>query len=181
MKLLFDFFPILLFFIAYKFFGIYIATAVAMASSLIQVIYFWFKHHRIELTHAITLVLILILGGATLLSHNITFIKWKPTAIYWVFAIVFFSSQFIGEKPLIQRMLADKIQLPKNVWIKLNLFWVAFFSFIGTVNLYIAYHYSTNTWVNFKLFGVLGSTIIFGLLQAVYLASHLKATADENK
>lgn len=174
MKLLFDFFPILLFFIGYKFYGIYAATIIAMVASLLQVGYFWFKHRKVEITHVITLVLILVLGTATLFLHNEMFIKWKPTAIYWAFTLLFLGSQIIGTKPFIQRLMDDKITLPQNVWQRLNLSWALFFGCMGGVNLYIAYHYSTNTWVNFKLFGTLGSTIVFGILQALYMAKYLK-------
>jgi intracellular septation protein len=176
MKLLFDFFPILLFFLGYKFYGIYVATIIAMIASLLQVGFFWLKHRRIEIMHAITLVLILILGTATIFSHNAIFIKWKPTAIYWVFALLFFGSQFIGNKPFIQRLMGDKITLPQNIWQKLNLSWALFFSSMGGVNIFVAYKFSTEIWVNFKLFGTLGGTLIFGILQSIYMAKYLKNT-----
>ena len=108
MKLLFDFFPIVLFFIAYKIFGIYIATVTAMGASFLQVAFFWFKNHRIEFTHLITLVIILFLGSATIFFHDAMFIKWKPTAVYWIFALLIFITQFIGNKPLIQRIMDGK-------------------------------------------------------------------------
>src|SRR5580700_1227314 len=123
MKLLFDFFPILLFFIAFKFFGIYVATAVAMAASLVQVAIYRLKHKRFESMHIITLVMVVVLGGATLLSHDAMFIKWKPTAIYWVFAIAFLASHFIGQKPIIQRLMEKQLSLPLKVWQKLNISW----------------------------------------------------------
>lgn len=174
MKLLFDFFPILLFFIAFKLFGIYYATGVAMAASLLQVLGYWIKHRRFEMMHIITLFLVLILGSATLFLHNPLFIKWKPTAIYWAFAIAFFGSQFIGHKPLIQRMMEEKIALEGSIWFRLNMSWVVFFAVMGVVNIIVAYHWSTNAWVNFKLFGTLGLTVIFVVIQALYMARHTK-------
>ncbi|EKE01685.1 MAG: intracellular septation protein involved in cell division [uncultured bacterium] len=179
MKLLFNFLPILLFFIGYKFYGIYTATIVAMVASLLQVGFFWFKHRRVELTHTITLILILVLGTATLLSHNTLFIKWKPTAIYWVFSLLFLGSQIIGDKTFIQRLMDNKITLPQNVWQRLNLSWAIFFGLMGAVNIYIAYKFSTDIWVNFKLFGTLGSTVVFGILQSLYMAKHLKQQPQE--
>lgn len=170
MRLLFDFFPILLFFIAYKFFGIFIATATTMAASLLQVFIYWLKHRKFETLHLITLVTVVVLGSTTLLLHNDLFIKWKPTAIYWVFALSFLVSQLIGQKPLIQRLLDSKVSLPRNVWRNLNLSWVIFFSVMGLVNIYVLYHFSTNAWVNFKLFGTLGLTVIFLVFQAIYMS-----------
>lgn len=174
MKLLFDFFPIMLFFISYKFYGIYIATSVVMVSSLLQIGVLWFKHRKVEFTHIITLILVSVLGAATLFFRNELFIKWKPTAIYWVFALLFLGSQIIGEKPLVQHLMGSKITLPKNIWNRLNLSWVLFFSCMGGINLYVAYQFNTDIWVNFKLFGVLGGTIIFGVLQSLYMTKHLK-------
>ncbi len=174
MKLLFDFFPILLFFIAYKFFGIFVATAVAMIASLFQVGYYWFRHHRVEMLHIITLVTILILGSATLLLHNIMFIKWKPTVIYWVFALVFLITQFFGPKTLLERMMDKQITLPPMLWKRLNLSWVFFWALMGIANLYVIYNYNTNTWVNFKLFGTLGLTILFVIGQSFFMRKHIK-------
>lgn len=174
MKLLFDFFPILLFFIAFKIFGIYYATGVAMAASLLQVFGYWLKHRRFETMHIITLIVVLLLGSATLFFHNALFIKWKPTAIYWAFALAFLGSQFIGNKPLIQRMMEEKLSLENSIWIRLNLSWVIFFAVMGVVNLIVAYNWSTNAWVNFKLFGTVGLTILFVIVQAIYMARHTK-------
>ena len=178
MKLLFDFFPILLFFICYKFCGIYVATVVAMVASLLQVGVSWFKYRKIELTHTIGSILILVLGTATLLLQSTIFIKWKPTAVYWVLALLFLGSQIIGKKPFIQRMLGNKITMPQNVWQRLNLGWAIFFVCMGCVNLYVAYNFSTDVWVNFKLFGFLGSTVVFGILQSLYIRKYLTQISD---
>ena len=182
MKLLFDFFPIILFFVGYKIYGIYAATAIAMIASVLQVAYIWVRHHKVESLHIITLVLVIILGSATLLLHNAMFIKWKPTAIYWTFAITFFVSHFIGKKkPLIQRLMESKLVLSHSVWKKLNWSWIGFFIFMGIANLFVVYHFSTDAWVNFKLFGTLTLTIIFVLLQAMYMAKHTSTNTNKVK
>ncbi len=141
MKFLFDFFPILLFFIAYKLYGMYTATAVAIAASFVQVAAFWLKNKRFEKMHLITLGLITVLGGATLLLQDRAFFMWKPTAINWLFAVVFLGSQFFGEKPIIERMMSHAIEAPKQVWHRLNLSWVTFFTAMGIANLYVANFY----------------------------------------
>ncbi len=141
MKFLFDFFPILLFFIAYKLYGIYPATAVAIGASFLQVFAFWLKQRRFEKMHLITLALIVVLGGATLLLQDKTFFMWKPTAVNWLFAAVFLGSQFIGKKPIIERMMAHAIEAPKQIWQRLNIAWVAFFIAMGLANLYVANFY----------------------------------------
>jgi len=178
MKLLFDFFPIVLFFIAYKVWGIYVATATVIGASLVQVIAYWLKKRRFETMHLITLALITVLGGATLLLQNELFIKWKPTAINWAFAIIFLGSHFIGSKTIIQRMMQNNIQLPNVVWKRLNMSWVGFFSLMGAVNLYVVYHFDTNTWVNFKLFGMLGLTLLFVIIQSIYMTRHVKLPSE---
>ena len=174
MNFLIDFLPIVVFFIVYKFYGIYAVTCAAIVLSFIQVISFRLKHKHFESMQLITLALIAVLGGATLYLHDETFIKWKPTAINWLFALAFFLSQFIGKQPLIERMMAKNIHLPKPIWTKLNLSWVVFFIVMGIANLYVVYHFDTNTWVNFKLFGMLGLTLLFVIIQAFYLMRHSK-------
>jgi len=173
MKLLFDFFPILLFFICYKFFGIYASTAVAMVASVIQVLFHRIKYQRYEKMHLISMALIVVLGGATLFFHNPWFIKWKPTGIYWLSAIIFIGSNFIGTRPVIQKMMDSNINLPQKIWQRINIAWAIFFLIMGALNLYVAYNYSTDTWVNFKLFGGAGLTLLFILLQAMYLTRHM--------
>jgi intracellular septation protein len=172
MKLLFDFFPIVLFFIVYKFFGIYTATAVAMIASLSQVALYRLKFQHYEKMHLFSLAIIMLLGGATLFFQNPWFIKWKPTGIYWLSALVFFSSSYIGSKPLIQKMMETNINLTTKIWYRLNLAWTLFFIVMGALNLYVAYHYDADVWVNFKLFGGVGFTLLFVLIQAFYLTKH---------
>lgn len=173
MKLLVDFFPILLFFIAFKFFGIYIATSVAMATCFMQVGWQWFKHHKVDILQIVTLILITVLGSATLLLHNELFIKWKPTAINWIFAVIFLASH-LSKQTIMQRLMSNNITLPIAVWTRLNISWVLFFFITGLANLYVVYHFDTNTWVNFKLFGILGMTVAFVIVQAIYLSKYIK-------
>ncbi len=177
MKLLFDFFPIVLFFIVYKCCDIYTATAVAMIASVTQVIFYRFKFQQYDKMHLISLAIIVVLGSATLLFHNPVFIKWKPTGIYWLSSLVFLGSGFIGSKPLIQKMMEENVQLSSSVWHKLNNAWAVFFVLMGSLNLYVAYYYDTDAWVNFKLFGGVGFTLLFVLMQAFYLSKHM----DEKK
>jgi len=174
MQFLYDFFPIIIFFTIYKIAGIYAATASAIIVSFIQVVLHWFKHHKFSQMQLITFFIILLFGGATLILHKPIFIKWKPSIIYWLFAIAFLGSHFIGKKPLIHHMMGKKIELPNKIWRRLNFIWVMFFALLGFVNIYVVYHFNTNTWVNFKLFGILGATIIFVLIQAFYLARFVK-------
>ncbi|MFC3909373.1 septation protein A [Legionella dresdenensis] len=173
MKLLFDFFPIVLFFLGYKLFGIYTATAIAMIASLAQVIIYRLKHQRYEKMHLFSLGIIFVLGGATLFFHNPWFIKWKPTGIYWITCLVFLVSPLVAKKPLIQKMMESNISLPNRIWYRLNYAWSAFFLIMGALNLYVAYYFSTDTWVNFKLFGGAGLTMVFIFLQAIYLTRHV--------
>lgn len=174
MKILIDFLPIVLFFFAYKLYGIYVATAIAILASSILVTITWYKNRRLEMIQLVTLFTIVILGGATLIFHNEMFIKWKPTVINWILAAIFLGSQYIGDKPLIQRLMQHAVELPKQVWHKVNMSWVTFFMLIGCANIIVAYKFSTDTWVNFKLFGVLGLTIVFVVAQAIYLTKHLQ-------
>lgn len=182
MKLLFDFFPILLFFIAYKVFDIYWATGVAIAASFVQVGYSWWKTRKIESMHLVTLVIIVVFGGLTLYLKDEQFIKWKPTVINWLFGVVFLASQWLGDKPMIERMMSSNadLSLPPAVWRNLNLSWTLFFFILGGVNWFVMTTFDTATWVNFKLFGMLGLTLVFVLLQSVYLSRHLP-TAQTDK
>ncbi len=179
MKFLFDFFPILLFFIAYKVWDIFVATGVAIGATFLQVGLFWFKHRRFERMHLITLALIVVFGGLTIALRDETFIKWKPTILNWLFAVAFLGSRFIGNKPLVQRMMESNFSLPDPVWRRLNLIWFIFFTAMGAVNLYVAFTFDTATWVNFKLFGMMGLTVLFVIAQAFYLARHIPDQPEE--
>ena len=178
MKFLFDFFPIALFFITFKFYedpheGVLAATAVAIIATILQVLIFWLKNKRVEKMHIVTLVLIVVLGGATLILEDPFYIKWKPTAVNWLFAIAFLASQFVGEKPLVKRMMSHAVELPKAIWTKLNFAWVVFFTAMGFANLYVAFNYELSIWVDFKTYGMLGLTILFVIIQAVLIAKHM--------
>lgn len=174
MKLLFDFLPILLFFIAYKIADIYVATGVLIVVTLAQTGWIWLRQRRIEKLPLFTAGMVLVLGGATLLLKDPMFVKWKPTVVNWLFAVAFLGSLFIGQKTLLERMLGGQLELPTLVWVKLTFAWMIFFFAMGVANLYVAFNFDENTWVNFKLFGMLGLTLAFVLAQAAYMSRHLK-------
>lgn len=180
MKFLFDFLPIVIFFIAYKFFGIYIATGAAIGISVLQVLIYWIKHRHVPALQWISLGLLIVLGGGTLLLHDEWLIKWKPTALNWIFAIAFLATQYFSEKPLIRRLMENNITLPTAVWNNLNMSWIIFFVAMGAANLFVAYNFDTNTWVNFKLFGMLGLTFAFAIFQAIYLSRYIKSDATNS-
>lgn len=195
MKLFFDFLPIALFFIAYKFGGgiyqwdgqdydvkgIYVATAVMIIASILQVAITWFLTRKVEKSHLITLVLVVVLGGATLWLQNPDFIKWKPTAVNWLFAAAFIGAQLFTDKSLLERMMAEHIQLPVAIWGRLNVAWVLFFVISGLANLYVAFNFPEEVWVNFKLFGLLGLTILFIIGQSVYLSKYITEVTPASK
>ncbi len=179
MQTLFDFFPLVLFFLCYKLFGIYVATASAMVASCVQVFFYRIRHQRFETMQLVSMALIMILGGLTLAFHNPWFIKWKPTVIYWLTAAGLLGTGWFSSKPLVQRLMEKNIQLPEGVWKKLNYAWSIFFICMGIANLAVAYHFDTDTWVNFKLFGGTAIMILFILLQAYYLAKHEIPSTNE--
>jgi len=183
MKFLFDFFPVLLFFITFKLYdeqkqGILAATAVIIVATVVQVALSWMMRHRVEKVHLITLALVVVFGGITLMLEDEIYIKWKPTVVNWLFALAFLVSQFFGRKNLVRRMMESNIALPDPVWSKLNLSWVVFFVLMGIVNLYVVYNFDTDTWVDFKLFGLLGMTLLFVVIQGAYLVRHIKPDDD---
>ena len=179
MKLLFDLFPVILFFIAYKMYDIYTATAVIIVASIAQVAYFYLKHKRVEKMHIITLILILVLGGLTLVLQDENFIKWKPSIVNWGFALVFLGSHYIGQKPIVERMMGQAIALPDTIWIRLSWLWILFFIVSGLTNLYVAFNYDTDTWVNFKLFGLMGMTLVFILIQGIYISRYIQESDSD--
>ena len=177
---MFDFLPVLLFFVVYKMVDIYAATAVLIIACTIQTVGHRLIKGRFEKTHVITLVLVALFGGLTLILQDEVFIKWKPTAINWLFAIVFIGSQFIGEKPIVERMMGSNISLPSEVWAKLNMAWAIFFIVLGALNIYVAFEFDTDTWVNFKMFGLMGLTFAFIIAQSFYLMPYLKEVKEES-
>lgn len=174
MKFLTDLFPVILFFAAYKLFDIYVATAVAIGASLIQVLYGHFRHSKVENMQWITLGLLVFFGGLTLVLRDPVFIKWKPTVVNWLFAVAFLGSGYYMERSLIQRMMDHAISLPLEIWGRLNIAWSVFFVAMGALNLYVAFNFTEETWVNFKLFGLMGLTLLFVLAQGFYLARHIQ-------
>jgi intracellular septation protein len=182
MKFLYDLFPLLLFFAAYKYYDIYVATAVAIAASLVQVAGYWWKHRRFETMQLVTLGVIVVFGGMTLLLHDDTFIKWKPTLVYWILAALILGSQRFGKRTLLGRLLGGQVALPESVWRRLNLSWGVFFAAVGALNLYVAFFYAPqldaavrqSIWVNFKVFGLMGLTLLFVVVQAVFMARHMQ-------
>jgi len=139
MKFLSDLLPVILFFITYKLYGIYPAIAVIMAATAVQVGYGWLRHRKVEKMHLITLVLVMVLGGVTLVLHDKVFFMWKPTVVNWLFALAFIGSQFVGtRKTVVERMMSHAIEAPPVVWTRLNLSWVTFFILMGFANLYVA-------------------------------------------
>ena len=210
MKLLFDFLPIFLFFGTFKFaeknadaaaafatehFGflvsggvvgpkegpVLLATLVVIAATLAQIAFLLLMRRKVDLMLWVSLVLVGVLGGATVWFHNDTFIKWKPSGLYWAMGLALLVSQLVFRKNLLQALIGAQLVLPPTVWQRLNAAWIAFFALMGALNLYVAYHYSTDTWVNFKLFGGMGLMLAFTLAQGIYLSRHLKTDDDDAK
>ena len=174
MKFLFDLFPVFLFFVAFKFWGIYTATAVAMGATLCQVAWSWLRHRKVDTMLWVSLSIIVVFGGATLLLHDETFIKWKPTVLYWLFSAILLGSDLIFRKNVIRAMMENQLALPAPVWRNLNLSWATFFLVMGVANLYIAFHFPTETWVNFKLFGGTGLMLVFIVAQGLLLSRYIE-------
>jgi len=172
-KFLFDLFPVILFFIAFKFFGIFTATAVAIIATIAQIIYSKIRHGKVEKMLIVSGVIISVLGGVTLILHDKTYIMWKPTVLYWVLALVLLTSNLFFKKNYIQQMMAKMIDAPVAIWTRLNFVWVVFLVLLGILNLYVAFNYDENTWVNFKLFGVTIIMFIFIIGQTLALKNYL--------
>jgi intracellular septation protein len=155
-------------------FGVYPATAAAIGATIAQVAWVKFRHGKVDTTLWVSLGIIVVFGGATLITHNENFIKLKPTALYWFFSIAILFSRAVLHKNLMRMLLQGKIELPDNIWQYLNYAWSAFFTFLGFLNLYVAFHFSMDTWVDFKLFGTSGMMLVFILLQAAILSKYIK-------
>lgn len=195
-KFLFDLFPILLFFIAYKFGnshpdaaqsilasiglqsvpggkpGIFLATLVAIVATFIQVAWIKLRGHKVEVMLWVSLVIIVFFGGATLYLQDENFIKWKPSVLYWVFAAAIFGAQLFG-KNLIRSLMGGQMELPDMAWRQMNLSWGGFFAIMGIVNLWVAFNFSTDTWVNFKLYGFTGLMLVFVVVQSLMLGKYM--------
>jgi intracellular septation protein len=203
MKFLFDMFPVILFFGMFKWgeghpdaaqamvgqylsglvsggavtaeqAPILLATALAIVATIAQIGYLLLRRRKVDAMLWVSLAIIVVFGGATIYFHNDAFIKWKPTVLYWVFALVLAGAQLLLRKNPIRMMMASQVDLPGAVWDKLNLAWAAFFAAMGAVNLYVAYNFPTSTWVNFKLFGFMGLMIAFVVAQSMFLSKYIK-------
>ena len=179
MQLLFDFLPALAFFIAYKLGDLYVATATLMISMVLQVGLYKLTKRPISSMMLFSTLLVLVFGGITLLVRNEAFIQWKPTALNWLFAVAFALAPLFGGKTLVQRMMGAQIALQDKAWRILNRMWVVFFAAMGALNIYVVYRFDEATWVNFKVFGMLGLTIVFVILQGIWLAGQMPKTPAE--
>jgi intracellular septation protein len=178
MKLLLDFFPIALFFVAFKIWGIYVATGVAIAATVAQIGWLKFSSGKVEPMQWLSLGIIVVFGGATILAHDETFIKWKPTVLYWMMGSALAGGLLFFRKNLLKSLMGSQMQLPEPAWRAMNWSWVTFFAVMGVLNLWVAFNFDTNTWVNFKLFGGLGLMALFVVAQALYLSRYMKDTKE---
>jgi intracellular septation protein len=203
MKLFFDFLPIILFFGAFKYAEgredwaarfatehlggivsggtvgpneapVLLATVVVIVATLAQIGVLLARGRKVDLMLWVSLGLVLVLGGATIWFHSDAFIKWKPSVLYWIMGLAFWVSRAVFRKNLLQTLMGDQLHLPAAVWQRLNFAWIAFFALMGLANIYVAYAFSTETWVNFKVFGLIGLMLLFTLAQGLYLSRHLQ-------
>jgi len=174
MKLLFDLFPIVLFFAAYKLGDIYWATGIAILATIGQIAWLHLRSRKIETTHWLSLGVIVVFGGMTLLFRDETFIKWKPTVLYAAFALALLLTPVLTGKQPMKALMGSQLTLPDAVWRQLSWLWMGFFLCMGVLNLVVAYSFSLDFWVNFKLFGSLGLTVLFVILQGLWLSRHMK-------
>ena len=173
MKLFFDLFPVILFFVAFKIFNIYVATGTAIAAIIAQIGWVKWRHGKVDTMLWVSFAIIAVFGGATLILHDETFIKFKPTILYWVFATILLGSNLFLKKNLMRSLLQEKLTLPTKVWNQVNWGWSLFFVILGVVHLYVAFNFSTDAWVNFKLFGATGMMLVFVLLHALALSNSM--------
>jgi intracellular septation protein len=174
MKLLIDFFPIVLFFAAFKIWDIYVATGVAIVATIGQIAWLRYSHGKVEPMQWLSLGIIVVFGGATILLHNESFIKWKLTVLYWAMAGTLLVGQLVLRKNLLKSLMGGQLELPDNAWAAMAWSWIGFLLFMSVLNLWVAYNFDTATWVNFKLFGGLGLTAVFVVGQALYLGRYMK-------
>jgi intracellular septation protein len=174
MKFLFDLFPVILFFVAFKLSDIYTATAVAIAATFLQIGWLKWKGRKVETMMWVSLAIIVVFGGATLVLHDETFIKWKPTVLYWLFSGIIAAADLAFRRNITRAVLGGQVHMPESAWKRLNWSWAGFFAFMGAANLYVAFHFATDTWVNFKLFGGMGLLLAFVVLQALFLARYVE-------
>ena len=181
MKFFLDFFPIVLFFVAFKVAGIFIATAVAIAATLVQIAWLYRKNGHVEPMQWVSLVIIVLFGGATLITQDETFIKWKPTILYWLMGGVLLVGHAFFNRNFLRMLMGSQLNLPDPVWRKLMFSWAGFFVVMGVINLWIAYNFDTDTWVSYKLFGGMGLMLLFILAQALFLSRHIQEPAPDEQ
>lgn len=174
MKLLLDFFPIVLFFAAFKVWDIYVATGVAIVATIAQIAWLKYSAGKVEPMQWLSLGIIVVFGGATILAHDETFIKWKPTVLYWLMGAALAGGLLFFRKNLLKSLMGAQLELPDAAWRAMNWSWVGFFAVMGVLNLWVAFNFDTDTWVNFKLFGGLGLMALFVVGQAMYLGRYMK-------
>jgi intracellular septation protein len=179
MKLLLDFFPIILFFITFKTWGIMAATGVAIAATVVQIAYVWRKNGVVEPMQWVSLGVIVVFGGATLITQDETFIKWKPTVLYWLMGGSLWVGHLVFKRNLLRQLMGAQLTLPEHAWAVLLHSWAVFFAGMGALNLWVADHFDTDTWVSFKLFGGLGLMLVFVLIQGIYLSRFMQDDKEE--
>lgn len=181
MQLLFDLFPIIVFVVIYKMYDLYVATGAIMVAMALQVAIQWFRQGEVSKMLAVSTVLVIVFGSITLLLRNPLFIQWKPTVVNWLFAAVFLGSRYIGKQCMIERMMGHAIELSVDLWRQLNMMWVLNFVVLGAANIYVVYNFDEATWVNFKLYGMLGLTLVMVVAQAVWISAHLASREKEEQ
>lgn len=177
MQLFIDYIPIVIFIVAYFYKDIFFATGVLMAVMPVVLLVQWITTRKLNKIYLASTILVLLLGSATLFYRNATFLYWKPTVLNWAIAAVFLGSHWLGEKTITQRMLGSAAQLTRAQWLRLNQIWVGFFIVVGAINLFVAYNFSEEFWVKFKLFGMLGLTVVFVIVQSIWLTAVAKRNA----
>jgi intracellular septation protein len=188
MQIFWAFLPLIAFVASYKLAGIYVATSMLIGVALVQLLVHRWHTGKFKPLHLLVAGLALVLGGATLLLHDQRFIQWKATVLFWILALVFLGSQFIGARTLVERLFQTTTEIdfklaPRH-WRMLNLAWAVFYAALGALNLYVAWHFSLDTWVNFKAYGLTALNLVFLLPQAFWLASRAEAgakSADESR
>jgi len=173
MQAILDLLPVVAFFVAYKLRGIYVATAVLMIGMVLLLAVTWLRRREITVLMGVSAALVLLGGSATLILHDPVFIKWKPTVYFWLMALVFLGSSFVGRTPLAQALLGSALPeasvLPRGIWLRLNVAWALLFATLGALNLYVAYRLPESTWVSFKAYGLTAALLVFGIAQALWL------------
>jgi len=180
MKFLFDLLPVLVFFLAYKLAGIYVATGAAIAASVAQIGWVLAHRRKVDLMLWVSFGIVVVFGGATLVLHDETFIKWKPTVLFWIFGTTLLAGEFLFRKNFVRSLMEKQLALPDHVWPWVNRSWAAFFVFLGAANLYFAMNYPTETWVNFKFVGVYGLMIVFVVAQGLMLSKYVVEDKNED-